>query len=484
MRLVSFSTVLCAALSAASGSALLLLALSPSLHAEEGSDEVVVANEVEVVTEGDADDAEASAETAEAEQGVEEEVAESEEEALVKAMREEIKRLSVAQELKEARMREALSEIKAEGQRIEAELAIAAQRRRAELAELEAEKERLQAQGSLEEARQQAQLRELRQQQERQALAFQLKEQELREAGLAARQRGLEREQRQSEFEFQQSQRQNELADLRFEMAQMETKVEAFRQRQEAGAIVEQPIERRSEPYVDGVLTISDRRIDLNEPIIAGTGDWISRRINYYNNDSAEDPIFLVIDYCPGGSIMDGEIILRAMKASDAPVHVVVKSMAASMAAIILGDAPHSYALPNAVIMHHQPWSYTWGNLAQQQEWVKVFRQWAERIHGPTAERMGLTIDEFYSRMYEETVSGDWSEFADKAQELGWVQHVVNEIREDNVRVKPSDKSPWHSRSQYWSAENQKEQVRLPRPRAYDFYFLFNRDGRYVIGEQ
>ena len=31
----------------------------------------------------------------------------------------------------------------------------------------------------------------------------------------------------------------------------------------------------------------------------------------------------------------------------------------------------------------------------------ETFKIWAERLHGPTAERMGISLDEFYEKMYE-----------------------------------------------------------------------------------
>ncbi|TVR10400.1 MAG: hypothetical protein EA401_12200 [Planctomycetota bacterium] len=400
-------------------------------------------------------------------------------------MQRELQRLRLQQELREARQRESQAALQIEGQRIEMELAIANQRQRLQLAELKAEQEHLQAQAAVEDAQHQAALRQLRQEHERRQAQLQQQEHELRELQMQNRRLEIEQEQAQARFQAEQQERSRGLAQRRFELQQMEVQLEHHQSRQKVDAIVATPLDRRMEPFVDGVLTISDRRIDLNEPIIAGTGDWIARRINYYNNDSEEYPIFLVIDYCPGGSMMDGEIILRAIAASKAPVHVVVKSFAASMAAIIVGDAEHSYALPNAMIMHHQPWSYTGGNLAQQKEWVKVFEQWAERMHGPTAERMGLTLEEFYAQMYEQSVTGDWYAFADEAQDLQWVQHIATEIREEDVRVRPQDTSPWQRRGRYWSNEHgdHKERVRLPRPRALDFYFLYNRDNRYFVGK-
>ncbi|TVR46736.1 MAG: hypothetical protein EA402_02300 [Planctomycetota bacterium] len=400
-------------------------------------------------------------------------------------MRAELERLRLLQDLREARLRDRIQESQMEIQSIEAELSLAAARRRAELATMEAEQERLQAVGALQEARQQAEMLQQRLAQKHRQMEFQLAEIEMQGEALEHRHIQRQRERESAAFEHAQQLRQQSLTDTKFAMQQDELKLAALEQRQMAEAVIATGPERLAEPFVDGVLHISDRRIDLNEPIISGTGDWIARRIAFFNNESPQDPIFLVIDYCPGGSIMDGEIILRAMASSKAPVHVVVKNLAASMAAIILGDAPHSYALPNALIMHHQPMSYTFGNLAQQKEWVRLFENWAHRIHAPTAERMGITIEEFYARMYEQSVSGDWMEFADRAQELHWVQHVVREIREDNVRRRPEDPSPYQAYWGSWSSAKTAtgERIRLPRPRALDFYFLYNSDGRFFIGE-
>src|SRR6202044_541256 len=99
-------------------------------------------------------------------------------------------------------------------------------------------------------------------------------------------------------------------------------------------------------------------------------------RIHYFNNKDESLPIFLVIDYSPGGSVMEGYRIVKAMQASKAPVHVVVKSYAASMAAVITTLAPHSYVYPNAVILHHQMSDMAWGNLTQHKEQLKVMEEW------------------------------------------------------------------------------------------------------------
>ena len=175
---------------------------------------------------------------------------------------------------------------------------------------------------------------------------------------------------------------------------------------------------------------ISDRRVALNGPITMDTADQIIARISYYNNKDRTLPIFLVIDDSPGGSVMAGYKILKTMQGSEAPVYVVVKSFAASMAACLTTLAKKSFAYPNAVIMHHQISAFGGGNLTQQQEWVKEMEEWWRRLADPVAAKMGITREEFIKQMYAHASTGDWNEFADKAQKLKWVDVIVDEIDE------------------------------------------------------
>ena len=92
-------------------------------------------------------------------------------------------------------------------------------------------------------------------------------------------------------------------------------------------------IEYPLEPLADGVLRISDRRIPFNGIVDEALAKFVCDRIAFYNALDKKAPIFIVIDRSPGGSVMSGYQILQAMESSRAPVHVVVKGYAASMAA-------------------------------------------------------------------------------------------------------------------------------------------------------
>ncbi|TLD70860.1 peptidase S14 [Phragmitibacter flavus] len=246
-------------------------------------------------------------------------------------------------------------------------------------------------------------------------------------------------------------------------------------------------------PLKDGNLVLSDRRIPLNGLIGMRTANDIVDRINYFNNRDRNLPIFIVIDDSPGGSVMAGYKILKAMQGSEAPVYTVVKSFAASMAACITTLAEKSFAYPNAVILHHQIASFSGGNLTQQQEWVREMEEWWKRLAGPVADKMGITREEFIKRMYAKSSSGDWNEFADEAQKLKWVDVVVEEIEETGTLRLPEDSGTEPSMRRLAtstaSADPHAEttdakgrpSMLLPRLNPFDCYWLYNPDGYYKL---
>ena len=232
-----------------------------------------------------------------------------------------------------------------------------------------------------------------------------------REATLAK----MEAEKVGAEFKALQAQFGIELANLNNEIKTIEANKKRSNYADSNPVYLADPLRK------DGTLVISDRRIDLNGPIFSGTADHVSERINYFNNKSDEFPIFIVIDNSPGGSVMSGMSILKSMHGSDAPVYVVVKTFAASMAAALTTLAERSFAFPNAIILHHQVMSGTFGNLTEAREHTQQLEEWWRRLATPVAKKMGISREEFIEQMYEQTVSGDWTEFADQAKKLKWV---------------------------------------------------------------
>jgi len=233
------------------------------------------------------------------------------------------------------------------------------------------------------------------------------------------------------------------------------------------------------EPFTDGHLTISDRRISLNGFIFSGTAEYVTERLHYFNNKTTEYPIFLVIDRSPGGSVMEAMRIIEAMHASQSPVYVVVKSFAASAAAMITTLAERSYAYPNAIILHHQVIGGAYGNPVHHRESLAILEEWARRTTIPVAAKMGLTLEEFVEQMYEHNSDGDWREFADEAAKLKWVDFVVKDVRESSYIDQPREEEEEIMALAEQVDEKGRAYVRLPTLDPVDVYHIYNPNNYY-----
>jgi len=284
-----------------------------------------------------------------------------------------------------------------------------------------------------------------------------------------------------NELKTVQSQAALEIARLQNDIAKFETQDKRSQYTDTKPIYLTQPLRD------DNVLVISDRRIPLNGLITSELADHVTERIEYWNNKDSKMPIFLVIDECPGGSVMAGYRIVKSMQSSKAPVHVVVKSFAASMAACITTLAPESYAYPNAIILHHQISSTPGGsrlNLTQQKEFFEESTRWWQRLATPIAEKMGVTTDEMIKQMYAHSSSGDWSEFGDSAKDLKWVNHIISGVEETSLVKDPDAKPAAPSGLSRMGLKEEVDQdgkpfVWLPRLNPKDCYFLYNADSYY-----
>ena len=245
------------------------------------------------------------------------------------------------------------------------------------------------------------------------------------------------------------------------------------------------PVYLKDPLQAGGSLIISDRRIDLSGNITPWKANYITDRIQYFNNKHTDHPIFIVIESSPGGSVNSGSCILKAMENSQAPVYVVVKSFVASMAALITTLADKSYAYPNAVILHHQPWTFTQGNVRDLKEEQEFLQEWWSRLGGRLAKKMGVSLKKLDQLLYEKSGRGDWLEFADSAKKLKWIDHTINGIQDSSIRELPSPENyTWEGYlKSTCEVANTIENgvIYLPPLDAKDFYYLYNPDNRYRV---
>ncbi|MDR0534752.1 MAG: ATP-dependent Clp protease proteolytic subunit [Puniceicoccales bacterium] len=284
----------------------------------------------------------------------------------------------------------------------------------------------------------------------------------------------------------------NAALQLQSATARQNAELAIFQKKQEAARVALNASPKYlKEPLVNGTLHISDRRVSLNGVVTLRMARHAIERINFYNNQSTEHPIFLVIDRSPGGSVAAGFQILKAMESSKAPVHVVVKGYAASMAAVITTLAKHSYAYNNTIILHHQMSTMLYGNMTDLDDQIKVARNWYSRLATAVAKKMGISLEEFTKQMYSNFASGDWEEFGDNAKRLKWVDNIVDRMVETSVVDIRQPAPPQSKSSGYASPDHDPEEIatkldekgrpytQLPMLDAFDAWWIYDKRNQY-----
>ncbi len=393
------------------------------------------------------------------------------------ALQKEVQKLQAEAALRQAKAQVELAAVTEEANRLQAKMGLERARRDATQAAAMEDVTRAQEKIALEKARRDV-ARAAASAAEEQA-NFELG-QKLAESKRKNQEMAAEIERLSTEGQLAQAKLAAETSRLNLESKRLQTVLAVRDTKDKVAQQVLTEVEYPDQPFKDGVLTISDRRVELNGVIYDGSVKPVIEKIQFFANQS-DKPIFLVIDSSPGGSVAAGYQVIKAMESSRAPVHVVVKSFAASMAACICTLAPHSYAYPNAIILHHQL-SYGGAgrlNLTQQREQLDQASKWYQRLGAPIAKKMGVTVDEMVKEMYKHNSDGDWEQFADDAQKSHWVDNIVTEVHDMGVREMPKAERPMPMFMLKEQQDGSGRFVQLPRLDTYDCWFLHNRDGYY-----
>ncbi len=142
-------------------------------------------------------------------------------------------------------------------------------------------------------------------------------------------------------------------------------------------------------------LLLKERLLFLGTGINDQVANLIVAQLLYLDQQDPEKPIQMYIN-CPGGVIYAGLAIYDTMQQISAPVVTVAVGLTASFGTIILtaGEKGQRFALPNATVHMHQPWSSGGGGQASDVEIQarEIIRQ-RELLNKILVDRTGQSIE-------------------------------------------------------------------------------------------
>ncbi len=168
-----------------------------------------------------------------------------------------------------------------------------------------------------------------------------------------------------------------------------------------------------------------DRFLSIKGSIDSETADAFTEQMLILNRESTTEPITVLIN-STGGSVSQGLLMYDVIQGSIAPVRLICKGEAYSMAAILLasGNPKHGrYILPNSKVMIHEPLiqSGVGGKTSSIKSISDSLIETREKLNGILAKHTGHTIEEI-----DEATSYDHYFSATEAVEFGLCDKVVD----------------------------------------------------------
>ncbi len=166
---------------------------------------------------------------------------------------------------------------------------------------------------------------------------------------------------------------------------------------------------------------LNDRIIVLSDEVNDATASLVVAQLLFLESQDSEKDISLYIN-SPGGSVSAGMAIYDTMQYIKCDVSTICMGMAASMGAFLLssGAKGKRFALPNSLIMIHQPLGGAQGQATEIEIVAKQILKTKENLNRILSENTGKPIEE----IYRDTERDNYMT-AQEAMEYGLVDKVI-----------------------------------------------------------
>ena len=165
---------------------------------------------------------------------------------------------------------------------------------------------------------------------------------------------------------------------------------------------------------------LNDRIIFLSDEVNDATASLVVAQMLFLEAQDPDKDIYLYIN-SPGGSISSGMAIYDTMNFIKCDVATICVGMAASMGAFLLaaGAPGKRAALPNSLIMIHQPLGGAKGQATDIKIQAELILRIRDNLNGILAEKTGKTIEQI-----ERDTERDNYMTAAEAREYGLIDNI------------------------------------------------------------
>ena len=166
---------------------------------------------------------------------------------------------------------------------------------------------------------------------------------------------------------------------------------------------------------------LNDRIIVLSDEVNDATASLVVAQLLFLESQDPDKDISLYIN-SPGGSVSAGMAIYDTMQYIKCDVSTICMGMAASMGAFLLssGAKGKRYALPNSLVMIHQPLGGAKGQATDIEIVAKQILKTKENLNRILAENTGKPIEQIYADTERDNYMS-----AQEAMEYGLVDKVI-----------------------------------------------------------
>lgn len=166
---------------------------------------------------------------------------------------------------------------------------------------------------------------------------------------------------------------------------------------------------------------LNDRIVFLGEEVTDVSANLVVAQLLHLESQDSEKDISLYIN-SPGGSVTAGLAILDTMNYIKCDVSTICLGECASMGAVLLsaGAKGKRYALPNSMVLIHQPSGGAQGQQTEIEIVADFMRKTRDRLNRILADSTGQAIE-----VIERDTERDNYMTAQQAMEYGLVDHVI-----------------------------------------------------------